>query len=249
MLAVDDEAPARAQIARFLASDPRFVLAGEATNGLEALRALEAIAPDVVVLDVKMPRMGGLEVLEALEPERRPVIIFATAFDAHAVRAFDANAVDYLLKPYDRARFARALDKAWAQLSFGELAQRNAASLASAVQTALQAQPRTRLALRTASGWVSVALDELVRISAAGKHVHVFAGGAPLIVRQTLATILARLDPHRFVRVHRSEIVNVEAVASVEPWTHGDAILVLRDGSSLVLSRTYRRAFLERLRA
>ena len=145
-LVVDDEAPARAKAVRLLAADARFTLVGEATSGLDALAKIDALAPALVVLDVQMPGMSGFDVLDALGPERAFAVVFSTAHDAHAPRAFEANAIDYLLKPYDAARFARALDKAWAQL---------AARAPVEGHTALVGQvPRSsKLALRTAGGW------------------------------------------------------------------------------------------------
>lgn len=245
VLVVDDERPARDKLARLLADDPRFRLAGEAADGLAALAAIDALAPDLLVLDVQMPGMDGFETLAALGPDPALAVVFSTAHDAHALRAFDAHAVDYLLKPYDRARLRRALDKAWAQLVAGK----STPGLAGAVEDAVAARPCRRLPLRAGTGWITLDPAVITRITAADKHVHVFAGGPPLVVRQSLSTMLARLDEGRFLRVHRSEVVNLDAVVGVEPWTHGDAIVVLRDGSSVILSRTHRHAFLARFAA
>jgi two-component system, LytTR family, response regulator len=237
VLIVDDEAPARAKATRLLAADARFAKVGEAASGLEALRAIEVLAPDVVVLDVQMPGATGFDVLEALGAERRFAVVFSTAHDAHALRAFEAHAVDYLLKPYDAARFARALDKARAQLVGATERER--------VETLIEGRAPVRIALRGASGWISVEVASITRLAASGKHVEVFVDGepAPIAVRQTLAAMLARLGPDRFCRVHRSEVVRLDAVVRLEPLSHGDAVLVLRDGSSVVLSRTHRRPF------
>ena len=243
VLGVDDERLARATIARFVEQDERFELVGEARTGLEALDAIETLQPDLVVLDVQMPKMSGLEVAEALGPDRKVQIVFSTAHEEHALRAFETHAVDYLLKPYDRQRFQRALDKAWAQLAHGELGRLDVRSVMTSAGTA--DRPR-RIALRTASCWLAVDLDEIMRMTADDKYVQVFTGAQPIVVRQTLAAMLARLDDDRFVRVHRGEVVNVHAVKTAEPSSHGDGILVLRDGSSVVLSRTHRADFLAR---
>ncbi|MGE0792151.1 MAG: LytR/AlgR family response regulator transcription factor [Sandaracinaceae bacterium] len=239
-LVVDDEAPARAKATRFLATDPRFVLVGEAVSGLDALGQIETLAPELLLLDVQMPGTSGFDVLEAVGPERRLAVVFSTAHEAHALRAFDAHAVDYLLKPYDATRFRRALDKAWAQL--------RGAAAADPLAGLVGARRPERIALRSARGWVSVEVSSISRLAAAGKYVEVFleGQGAPLVVRQTLAAMLARLEADRFCRVHRGEVVRLDAVVRMEPLSHGDAVLVLRDGTSVVLSRTHRRPFQDR---
>jgi two-component system, LytTR family, response regulator len=243
-LIVDDERPARAKVARLLKSDARFEAVGEARDGLDALAKIEALRPDLVVLDIQMPGIGGFEVLEALGPEPGAVVIFSTAYEQHALRAFEANAVDYLLKPYDATRFKRALDKAHVLL-----AGRMPVSWAGLLDAAATKAARERLVVKSADGaWVTVELNAIVRISAANKHVCVFTSENRYLVRQPLAAIAARLNGDRFVQVHRSEIVRVDAVARIEPWTHGDMILVLSDGATVVLTRTHRKAFLERFR-
>ncbi len=247
VLAVDDEAPARATVRRFVASDPRFRCVGEAKDGIEALEAIEALAPDVIVLDVQMPRASGLDVLDALDAlgAAAPRVVFSTAYDVHAIRAFEASAVDYLLKPYDGARFARALDKAFDAVT---LRRRVGEHVALARQLSPLAS-RASLTVRGEGGWVSLAFQDIVRITADGKHVEIVLFDRSVRVRQSLADTIARLDPERFLRVHRSEVVNIAAIERLEPWTHGDGIAVLRDGSSIVVSRTHRRALLDRMRA
>jgi len=245
-LIVDDERPARAKVARLLAADPRFQLVGEARNGFDALTKIDTLRPDLVVLDIQMPGVGGFEVLEALGPEREAVVIFSTAYEQHALRAFEANAMDYLLKPYDAARFRRALDRAHAQLTALAVGRESCAGLLEAAATSTT---RKRLVVKSADGaWVTVQLDAIVRVSAANKHVCVYTSDGHYLVRQSLAAIAARLDSARFVQVHRSEIVRLDAVVRLEPWTHGDVILILCDGATVVLTRTHRKAFLDRFR-
>ena len=239
VLVVDDEAPARAKIKRLLAADPRFTLAGEAADGHAALAAIERLAPDLLLLDVQMPGLTGFEVLDALGPDACPPVVFSTAFDRYAVRAFEAAALDYLLKPYDAARFRQALDRAHARLAAPRAAPALDALLA-------QVRPLERLLVRVGEAWLPLRLDRVVRLSAEDKLVRVLTDDGEHLVRQPLRALEARLDPARFVRVHRSELVALDAVVRLEPWTHGDALLILRDGSTLVLSRTYREAFLAR---
>ena len=250
LLAIDDEAPARRTIERLLANDARFRWLGEAADGLAALDAIERLSPDVIVLDVHMPRASGLEVADALAELGRaaPIVVFSTAYERHAIRAFETNAVDYLLKPYDAARFARALDRAFAAAELRRTGNATSApALAAFARSAQPAAARSTLTVRAAGGWRSLALADVVRLTAAGKHVEIaLRDRTTLVVRQSLTAMIARLDPARFVRVHRGEVVNVAAVERLESCDHGDAIAVLRDGASVVVSRTYRRDLLER---
>lgn len=231
VLVVDDERPARAKLVRLLADDPRFELAGEADGGTAALAVLERSDVDLVFLDIEMPGMDGFEVLRALGEGRDFVTVFATAHDDRALAAFAVDAVDYLLKPYDRARLSRALDKAWSLLQGADHVRR-----------------APRLVLRTAEGWVQPACADIVRLSADDKHVLVRTRACTYRVREPLAALAARLDPARFVRVHRTEVVNLDALVRLEPLGHGDALLTLGDGSTVVASRTYRTDLVRRMR-
>ncbi|ATB42210.1 DNA-binding response regulator [Cystobacter fuscus] len=245
VLVVDDEAPARAKVKRFLADDARFTLAGEAQDGAEAVARIEALKPHLVLLDIQMPGLTGFEVLETLGPEHCPEVIFSTAYDQFALKAFDAHAVDYLLKPYDAERFRRALDKAWTRLDEGRTDTERLKALLSSLEPPRE-KPLERLLVKTGEAWVALRVDRVSRFSAEDKYVRVFSDEGQHLVRQTLKHLEERLDPRRFVRVHRSELVNLDAVVRLEPWSHGDGLLMLRDGGSVVLSRTYREAFLER---
>jgi len=238
VLIVDDEAPARSKVERFLAEDARFGTAGEAADGVEALARVQALHPDLVILDIQMPGLTGFEVLESLE-EPRPQVIFATAYDQFALQAFEAHALDYLLKPFDQVRFQRALDKAWAQLQAGR-------RQAPGIQALLAQRPLDRLVVKEEDRWIPLPLRSIKRLSAEGKQVRVHAEQGEFLVRRSLQELEGRLDPRRFARVHRSEIVALEAVLQMEPWDHGDALLVLKGAGKVVLSRTYRKTFLER---
>jgi two-component system LytT family response regulator len=241
VLVVDDEAPARAKLRRLIAGDARFMLVGEARDGLEALAQVEALAPALLILDVQMPGLTGFELLSALGPDACPEVIFSTAYDRYAIAAFDAAALDYLLKPYDAARFARALDKAFLQLEHGDDTRPHLRALLDNV-----AQPLERILVKRGEAWLPVALADVWRLSAEDKYVRLYSRGGEHLVRQTLKSLETRLDRRRFVRVHRGEIVALDAVARLEPWTHGDALLVLSDGATVVLSRTHREAFVQR---
>lgn len=245
VLIVDDEAPARAKLRRLIGEDPRFVVAAEAEDGPTALARIEGDRPELVLLDVAMPGMSGLEVASALPPAERPVIIFSTAHADHALAAFELSAIDYLLKPYDASRLARALDRAAAQLAARERA--SAAQWQRLLDEAVPAAER-RLIVKVDGAWIPLALETIVRVAADGKHVRIHTASGSQVARLTLKELEERLPRERFARVHRSELVRLDAVVRLEPWTHGDAILSLKDGSTVVLSRTYRADFEARWR-
>lgn len=246
-LVVDDEAPARAKLVRLLRDDGRFELAGEADDGAAAVAQIEALRPDLLLLDIQMPGLTGFEVLRAVGAAACPKVIFSTAHDRFALEAFNAHAVDYLLKPYDAGRFRVALDKACAQLRAG-------GSEVAVLEALLARHPGAhgryleRLIVKRDDGWIPVPLDRVRRLSAEGKHVRVHADGGSHLMRESLAELEARLDPARFVRVHRGEIISLHAVIRLDALFHGDAVAELDDGSSVVVSRTHRDAFLTRWR-
>lgn len=223
VLIADDESPARAKVRRLLEGDPRFAVVGEARDGFEALAMLEATKPDLLFLDVQMPGLNGFEVLERAGAERRFAVVFSTAYDDYALEAFDVHAIDYLLKPYDRARFDASLEKALRQLSARE----------------------RHLLVRTEVGVVAIEEASLLRLSVDGKHVVLSTSSGAIITRKSLNSIARGLDTARFVRVHRGEMVNVTKVTRYEPTAHGDGVLTLCDGSAVPLSRSFRAAFLE----
>lgn len=239
VLVVDDEAPARSKLKRMLAADARFAWAGEAADGLEAVAKVRALRPDLLILDIQMPGLTGFEVLEALSSPL-PQILFSTAYDQYALDAFEASAVDYLLKPYDGERLARALDRAASLLGAGK-----AGGLKDLLGRVAHV-PLERLLVEGERGLEALPLKTVLRLEADGKGVRVHTGTAVFEVRRALKDLEARLPPLRFTRVHRSTLVALEAVQRLEPWDHGDGLLILRDGSHCVLSRTYRATFLER---
>ena len=230
---VDDEAPARAKLRRYLQDDPQADLVGEAANGEQAVHLIEELRPDVVLLDVQMPVLDGFDVLEALQAEPLPRIIFVTAHDAHAVRAFEVRAVDYLLKPVDRERLADALERV-ADLS----------EVAPAVSGVLEDRraeaPMERFLVRERGRLLLVPLTDVNWVGAAGNYVEVHTGSATHLVRGTLTELEDRLPRDRFARVHRSSIVNLDRIKELQPWSHGDLNIVLHDGTELRMSRRYR---------
>jgi len=234
VLVVDDEAPARAKLRRYLQDDPRTDLVGESANGEAAVQDIEALQPDVVLLDVRMPVLDGFEVLEALDVEKMPYVIFVTAHDGHAVRAFDVQALDYLLKPVDRDRLKAAIDRAMAPgapiQDVSRILRERPGSEA----------PLARFMVRERGRLILVAASDVDWIGAAGNYVELHVGSAVHLVRGTLAELEERLPADRFVRVHRSTIVNLDRVKELQPWSHGDLQMILNDGTEIRLSRRYR---------
>ena len=246
-LIVDDEAPARAKLVRLLGDDGRFELAGEAADGIAAVSQIERLRPDLLLLDVQMPGLTGFEVLRAVGATACPKVIFSTAHDRYALEAFEAHAVDYLLKPYDAERFRVALDKACAQLRAGSVDTKLLEALLARYPGA-HGPYLERLIVKRDDGWIPIPLDRVRRLSAEGKHVRVFEPGGEHVIRDSLAELEARLDPARFVRVHRSDVVNLQSVVRFDSLFHGDALVELDDGSSVVVSRTHRDGFFARWR-
>lgn len=237
VLIVDDEAVARRRIRRLLASEPGVAIAGECADGAAAMEAIEREPPHVVFLDVQMPELDGFELLRRIDPAALPAIIFVTAFDKYALRAFDVHAIDYLLKPFTRERFRLALDRARDRVS----RHRVDAGLAS-LAAALRSRPRylSRVPVRTASRIVLVDMATVDWIEGADNYVRLHAGPREYLLRETLAGLERRLDPERFARIHRSAIVQIDRIAELHSASHGDMDVVLRNGQVLTLSRTWR---------
>jgi len=222
-----------------LVADARFTVIGEAADGLEAVARVRSLNPDLLILDIQMPGLTGFEVLEALVAPL-PQIIFSTAYDQYALAAFEAHAVDYLLKPYDEERFRRALDRAFSLHGAGK-----GGDLKALVGRVAQL-PLERLLVEGERGLEALSLRSVLCLEADGKLVRLRTDKGDFDVRRALKDLEARLPAQRFVRVHRSAIVALDAVLRLEAWDHGDGLLILKDGSHCVLSRTYRAAFLER---
>lgn len=240
VLIVDDEPPARAKVRRYLVGDPEFEVVGEAGSGTEAVEAVARLEPDVVFLDVQMPGLDGFGVVAALDDGAPlPHVVFVTAYDAYAVRAFEVHAVDYLLKPVGPDRFAQALERLKDRLrGRGDDLDRRLRDLLAAAP----ARPPYLERLLVRDGERSLLLDvaRIDWIEADRNHVRLHADGASHLVRGTITALEARLDPARFIRIHRSRMVNAERIREIHPWSHGDQLVVLRDGTELIMSRRYR---------
>jgi two-component system LytT family response regulator len=244
-LIADDEAPARRKLRELLAREADFEIVAEAADGIEAVEKIRATAPNVIFLDIQMPRLDGFGVIGEVGIEAMPLVVFVTAYDEHALRAFEVHALDYLLKPFAPSRFQRLLDRLRHQLGAasagdGNLAQRIERLLAEVHPAPgylrqILAEPND-----TEDRQVLLAVDEIDVIRADGNYLRFTTRDGEHRRRGTLREIEDRLDPARFLRLSRSEIVRLDAIREVQPWFHGDARVVLRNGAVLTWSRRYR---------
>lgn len=222
---VDDEPLARARLARLLAVEPEVEIAGEYGDGPAAVAGLRALPVDVVFLDVRMPQMDGFAMLERLPASQRPQVVFVTAYSEYAVEAFDARAVDYLVKPVAPDRLARAVERVRDTLTR---------------QGAPSATYPDRIAVSDSQRLRMIAVADIECVLAQGNYVELRIDGRGVLVRETLAHILARLDPKRFARIHRSRIVCVDRIDQVEPYASGQYVVKMRSGMRLTSGRNYR---------
>jgi two-component system LytT family response regulator len=280
-LVVDDEPAARRGIVLLLERDPEILVVGEAGSGAEAVRRIQTEQPDLVFLDVQMPEMTGFKVLEALDTlgATRPAVIFVTAFDQHALRAFEVNAVDYLLKPFEDERFWAALRRAKSELvrrqtdALSEKLSDLLAHLQANVAASAGAPPaapvppsapakspadavggqesitRERILLRTAGEIYFVKAEDIDWIEADGDYMKFHAAGRVHLLRETMANLEERLDARRFIRIHRSTIVNIDRVRKLSPSFAGEYAVILHDGTKLRLSRGYHDRLQELMRS
>jgi len=241
-LIVDDEPLARDRIREMLKDEREIEIIAEARNGKEAIDSITTLDPDLVFLDVQMPDMDGFDVLQRLRVRRMPVIIFVTAYDQHAIRAFDVHAIDYLTKPFDRKRFADALDRAKTFLKgANDLDTKHILTMLEE----LKAGPKylERLAVRTGDTVFFVRTEEVDSIEAQGNYVRLNVGNSSHLLRDTLSNIETQIDPHIFVRIHRRTIVNMNRVKELQTWARGEYRVVLVSGACYSLSRSYRQHF------
>jgi two-component system LytT family response regulator len=228
---VDDEPLARAVVREYLAAHPGVEVVAECGNGFDAVKAVTELSPDLMFLDIQMPKLDGFEVLELLG--RSVPVVFTTAYDQYALRAFDVHAVDYLLKPFDEARFAEALDRARARIASAE-----ALPVDDLVADARPRQaPAERVLIRDGSQVHVIPVERIDYVEAQDDYVCYKAGGKDYLKDQTMAAVEAALDPTRFVRIHRSYLLNIERIARVELYAKDSRIAILRDGRRLPVSR------------
>ena len=240
MIIVDDEPPARAKLLRFLEPLPDFRVLAEADTVEAAVAAITAHHPDLVFLDIQLGERSGFDVIEAIRGAESPHIVFSTAYSEYAVRAFDVQALDYLLKPFDRQRFLQSIERVKIELADpepGDLEERVRRVLAAMPG---QAAPIKQILIRDRARAYFIPVDSIERLSAAGNYVEIHAAGKVHLVREPLAKLAAQLDAAEFIRVHRSHVVKLTAIAELQPMFHGDYELILRSGERLALSRRYK---------
>ena len=240
-LIVDDEPLARARIRRFLAGEKDVEIVGESGDGGAAVADVKRLKPDLMFLDIQMPEAAGFQVVEELAGEQMPVVIFVTAYDRYAIQAFDVHAIDYLLKPYTRDRFSRAVDRARKQLSNASRSDFDQ-RLMSLLEHAAGGETRhlQRLMIKSSGRIYFIKADEVDWIGAEGNYVNLHVGRETHLLRETMSHLATKLDPEKFVRIHRSTIVNVDRVKELQPLFSGDYVAILHDGTQLNLSRAYR---------
>ena len=246
-MVVDDEAMARERVVGMLRLEQDIELIGECSDGQQAVDAINAQHPDLVFLDVQMPACDAFGVIEKVGADKMPAVVFVTAYDEYALRAFEVHAIDYLLKPFGRERFQQTLQHARAHVE-----RRRAGDLGKRLMALVQdnkpePQKLDRLVVKSGGRVFFLRTEDIVWIEAAGNYVRLHLGEDSHLFRETMNGIEARLDPRRFVRIHRSRIVNSDRIKELQPWFNGEYVVVLQNGTRLTLSRGYREKLQERL--
>ncbi len=239
-LIVDDEPLARERVRRMLQDEKDIAIVGECVGGLEAVETIERIAPDLVFLDIQMPQMNGFEVLQSIEPPNVPVIIFVTAFDQYALKAFEFHALDYLLKPFSKDRLRSALNRVREQI---QITQPNTVDeRLTALLNDLKTENKylERLLLKSSGRIYFVKTDEVDWIESAGNYAKLHVGRETHLLRETMSGLEESLNPENFLRIHRSCIVNIDRVKELHPLFSGDYMVIMQDKRELTLSRNYR---------
>ena len=246
-LVVDDEPLARRRIRKLLSRDADVEVIGDCANGYEAIDAIRRQTPDLVFLDVQMPEVDGFAVLEGIKQSALPFVIFVTAYDQYALKAFEVSAVDYLLKPFDRKRFEQALQRAKSRLITERGSELNQQTLALLQELKARSQNLERLLIKSGGRAFFLKTEEIDWIAAEGKYVRLHVANESHLLREGMSSIEGQLNPRQFLRIHRSTIVNLDRVKELQPWFHHEYRVVLRDGTKLMLSRSCRKKLAELL--
>jgi two-component system, LytTR family, response regulator len=242
-LVVDDEPLAREMIREMLANESEVEIVAECANGCEAVDAIKSLNPDIVFLDIQMPELGGFEVLQSLDPHATPYIVFVTAYDQYAVRAFEVHAFDYLLKPFDHERFDAAWLRVKEQIKVDQSGERDRHILA--LLEELKSGPRhlERLVIKNGGRVFFLNVQDVHCIESEGNYVRVYDNQKAYLLRETISSLEEQLDPRQFRRIHRSAIVKIDRIKEMQPWFHGEYRIIMENGKELTLSRNYRSNF------
>ncbi len=238
---VDDEPLARRRIRRMLARDAEIEIVSDCSNGKEAIAAIKNLKPDLLFLDIQMPEIDGFDVLESLDPSQLPLVIFITAYDQYALRAFEVSAVDYLVKPFDRVRFEKALDRAKLRMAGERGSDLSRQTLALLEELKARSNHVERLLIKAGGRAFFLKTDEIDWIEAEGKYVRLHVGKESYLLREAIGSMETQLNPKKFPRIHRSSIVNIDRVRELQPWFHNEYRVILNDGTELMLSRSCRK--------
>jgi len=237
---VDDEPLARKFLRQMLQDDPDTEIIAECGSGYEALPAIRKLQPDLLFLDIQMPEMDGFAILQALDQQRMPLVVFVTAYDQYAMRAFEVHALDYLLKPFDDQKFERTMKRVKAQIRGKERERTDSQMLAFLKELKDKSSYLERISIKTADRITLLRVEEIDWIEADDNYVQIHAGKSSHQLRETITNLERQLNPAKFLRIHRSSIVNLERIESLEQMFHGEYRVILKNGSELTLSRRYR---------
>jgi len=227
-------------IREMLEDDSEVEIVAECANGREAIETIKAIKPDLVFLDIQMPELGGFEVLESLDPEATPYIIFVTAYDQYAVRAFEVHAFDYLLKPFDHERFDAAWQRVKAQIKVDQNGERDRHILELLQELKSGPSHLERLVIKNGGRVFFLNVQDVYCIESEGNYVRVYDNQKSYLLRETISNLEEQLDPRQFRRIHRSAIVKIDRIKEMQPWFHGEYRVIMENGKQLTLSRNYR---------
>jgi len=239
---VDDEDLARERTQTLLEQQPDIEIVGLCADGTSAVETIDREHPDLVFLDVQMPGMDGFEVVENIDPEHMPAIVFVTAYDGHALRAFEINALDFLLKPFDQARFEKALERARAQVNRDRSTAIDARLVSLLEGLHEERKYPERLIVKSGGRVFFVRTEDIDWVEASGNYVKIHAKGEAHLIRESMKNMEAKLDAKTFVRIHRSAIVNIDRIKELEPWFHGEYVVILKDGTKLTSSSAHSQA-------
>ncbi len=243
-LIVDDEPLARERIKRFLRDEGEIEIIGECGNGTDAIAVIKRDSPDLVFLDIQMPEQTGFDVVKQLNG-KMPAIVFVTAYDQYALQAFDVHALDYLLKPFTRERIHRAVSRARESIESRRMGNIDERLITLIADLKHEKKYLERLVVKTTGRVFFLRVDEIDWIEAAGNYVKLHVGRETHMIRETMNGIEGKLDPDKFLRIHRSTVVHIDRIKELHPMFSGDYAVILRDGTELALSRNYRERFLE----